>query len=36
MNGEGLCEASSDPDFEVIPEALDLTGGVVQCNEFFC
>jgi hypothetical protein len=36
MNAEGLCEASSDPDFEVVPEALDFTGEAVQCNELFC
>lgn len=36
MNAEGLREASSDPDFEVVPEALDFTGEAVQCNELFC
>lgn len=36
MNAGGLCEASSDSDFEAVPEALDFTGGTVQCNELFC
>jgi hypothetical protein len=36
MNAGGLCKASSDPDFEVVPEALDFTGRAVQCNELFC
>ena len=31
-----VCEVSSDPDFEVVPEALDFTGGAVQCNELIC
>lgn len=36
MNAGGLCKASSDPDFEVVSQALDFTGRAVQCNELFC